>query len=122
MRGLIISIVLFSVMLITILINAFFIHSSSKNMSKEIESLNPIPCQSNQIIIDKFSQEWERKGIWIGLSVSNEDMQKLTNAIDELKIANANEDTTQFQIYLSLLLNAIDEIGRLEKFSIKNIL
>ena len=91
-------------------------------MSKKIESLNPIPCQSNQIIIDEFSQEWENKGIWIGLSVSNEDMQKLTNAIDELKIANENEDTTQFQIYLSLLLTAIDEIGRLEKFSIKNIL
>ena len=122
MRGFIISIILFSVMLITIFINAFFIHSSTKNMSKKIESLNPIPCQSNQIIIDEFSQEWENKGIWIGLSVSNEDMQKLTNAIDELKIANENEDTTQFQIYLSLLLTAIDEIGRLEKFSIKNIL
>ena len=122
MRGFTISVILFSIMLITICINSYFIAFTVNDMSKTAESLNKIPCKSNQAIIDKLESEWREKSVWIGLSVSNDDMQKLTDAIEGAKIANKNEDITQFQIYLALLNNSLYEIGRLEKFSIKNIL
>lgn len=122
MRGFTISVILFSIMLITICINSYFIAFTVNDMSKTAESLNKIPCKSNQAIIDELESEWRAKSVWIGLSVSNDDMQKLTDAIEGAKIANKNEDITQFQIYLALLNNSLYEISRLEKFSIKNIL
>ena len=122
MRGFTISVILFSIMLITICINSYFIAFAVNDMTKTAESLNKIPCQSNQAIIDKLESEWKAKSVWIGLSANNDDMQKLTDAIEGVKIANKNEDITQFQIYLALLNNSLYEISRLEKFSIKNIL
>ena len=67
-------------------------------------------------------KNWEKKSIWLSLSVSYDDIEELTDIMDAVSVTNSTENITQFQTNVELLLNEIDEIGRLEKFSIKNIL
>ena len=58
----------------------------------------------------------------MSLSISLDNIEEVTDIMDSLKVANTSENVIQFQIHIELLLNAIEELERLEKFSIKNIL
>lgn len=91
-------------------------------MKNEVKLLKEFPCEENEKIINNILSNWEKNNIWIGLSVSYNDIEELTDIIDSLKAANRSDNIIQFQINVELLLNAIEELGRLEKFSIKNIL
>lgn len=122
MRGLVITSILFLILVCIIILNAFFVQKSIENMKKNINSLNYVPCKENEDIIDAFIKEWEKTSIWLSFSVSYSDIQDMTDMIDALKAANQTQNLNQFQIHVELLLNAIDEIGRLENLSIKNIL
>lgn len=122
MRGFIITSVLFILLLIMIFSNFYFVKTLINDMQKNVNLLNSIPCKENAIIIEKLIAEWEKDSIWLSFSVSYDNIEELTNILDSLKATNSTENFEQFQIHVELLLNAIEEIGRLEKFSIKNIL
>ena len=102
--------------------NFYFVKTLINDMQKNVNLLNSIPCKENAIIIEKLIAEWEKDSIWLSFSVSYDNIEELTNMLDSLKAANSTENPDQFGIHIELLINAIDEIGRLEKFSIKNIL
>lgn len=122
MKGFIITSILFSLLLLTIILNAAFLKSSIQDMKNTVELLTPIPCKDNNEIIDQLIQKWEQKSIWFSLSVSYEDVEELTDMIDSLKATNETQNIEQFTIHTELLLNTLDEIIRLERFSIDNIL
>ena len=122
MKGFIITLILFALMLGIIMLNFYFVDKSVNDMQKRVEDLQPIPCAENALIIDELDKNWDKFNIWLSLSVSYEEIEELTNMIDATKAANETNDIEQFKIHVNLLLNAIEEIGRLEKFSIKNIL
>lgn len=122
MKGFIITSILFSLLLLTIILNAAFLNSSIQDMKNTVELLTPIPCKDNNEIIDQLIQKWEQKSIWFSLSVSYEDVEELTDMIDSLKATNETQNIEQFTIHTELLLNTLDEIIRLERFSIDNIL
>lgn len=122
MKGFIFTIILFSIMIAAILANVLFVKSITNQMTETIKSLNPIPCEDNNAILNEFDKLWKKRSIWLSLSVTYEDIQELTDTLDALITANTNENPNQFKIYTELLLNSIDEIGRLEKLSAKNIL
>lgn len=122
MKGFIITSILFSLLLLTIIFNAAFLKSSIQDMKNTVELLTPIPCKDNNEIIDQLIQKWEQKSIWFSLSVSYEDVEELTDMIDSLKATNETQNIEQFTIHTELLLNTLDEIIRLERFSIDNIL
>lgn len=122
MRGLVITLALFVILLGIITVNSIFVEYSVQKMRYTVENLQLIPCSQNQIIINEFDTNWKRISLWLSLSVSYEDIEELTDVIDAAKAANETGNVEQFKIHVNLLLNAIDELGRLEKFSIKNIL
>ncbi len=122
MRGFIITAILFSIMIIVIISNTFLMNEATHNMKEAIESLEKIPCQENEVIIEQLANNWKKTSIWISLSVSYDNIEEITDMISSLGAANATSNVEQFQIHISLLLNSIDEMGRLEKISIKNIL
>ncbi len=122
MRGFIVTVILFITLLLTISLNVFFVEKTIMHMKKEVHSLKSLPCEENAIIINNISNDWQKNNVWISLSVSYDNIEELTNIIDSLKAANTSDDIIQFQIHIELLLNAIEELGRLEKLSVKNIL
>ncbi len=122
MKGFVITTILFIILLIIISLNLFFMEKTITTMENEVKLLKEFPCEENEEIINNLLNNWEKNSIWMGLSVSYNDIEELTDIIDSLKAANRSDNIIQFQINVELLLNAIEELGRLEKFSIKNIL
>ena len=122
MRGLVITLALFVILLGIITVNSIFVEYSVQKMRYTVENLQLIPCSQNKTIINELDTNWKRISLWLSLSVCFEDIEELTDVIDAAKAANETGNVEQFKIHVNLLLNAIDELGRLEKFSIKNIL
>ena len=122
MRGLIISIFLFSLLLITIISNYYFVNDSVDNMKDIANSLLPIPCEENESLLMELEQNFRQACIWLSLSVSHSEIEELTNRIATVQSANNTRNIEQFDINTKLLINSIHEIGRLEAISIKNIL
>lgn len=122
MKGFIITTIIFILSLTAIFINIFFVEKTTQNMKNQANSLKPFPCTENIKTINNLLSDWKEDSILLGLSVSYDNIEELTNIIYSLKAANEAQNFDQFKIHIELLLNAIEEIGRLEKFSIKNIL
>ena len=122
MRGFIITAILFSIMIILIISNMLIMEETTSNMKEAIEILEKNPCQENEIIIEKLANDWQKTSVWISLSISYDNIEEITDMISSLQASNRTNNVEQFQIHISLLLNSIDEMGRLEKISIKNIL
>ena len=122
MRGFIITLILLAILISIVIINSFYVHNIINDIKNEIASLKTIPCEENAIIIKNIKSDWEKDSVWISLSVSYEDIEELTDMITSLEAANSVRDYNQFKLYYELISNSIDDIGRLEKFSVKNIL
>ena len=122
MRGLIITLVLFTILIFAITLNAVFIKNSILYMKQMAEQLSPIPCDENETIITEFKNKWDKINMFISLAVNYDNIEELTDRIDAVKAANLTNNQEQLQIQIELLINSIEEIGRLEEFSIKNIL
>lgn len=122
MRGLIITLILFVILISIVIINSFYVNNIINGIKNEITTLKLVPCEENAIIIKQIKSDWEKDSILISLSVGYEDIEELTDMIVSLEASNSAKDYNQFKLYYELLLNSIEEIGRLEKFSVKNIL
>ena len=122
MRGFIITLILFSILISIVIINSFYVNNIINDIKNEITSLKTIPCEENAIIIKQIKSKWEKDSIWVSLSVSYEDIEELTDMIVSLEASNSVKDYNQFKLYHELILNSIEDIGRLERFSVKNIL
>lgn len=122
MRGFIITLILFSILISIVIINSFYVNNIINDIKNEITSLKTIPCEENAIIIKQIKSKWEKDSIGVSLSVSYEDIEELTDMIASLEASNSVKDYNQFKLYHELILNSIEDIGRLERFSVKNIL
>lgn len=122
MRGFIITLILFAILISIVIINSFYVNNIINDIKNEITSLKTIPCEENAIIIKQIKSKWEKDSIGVSLSVSYEDIEELTDMIASLEASNSVKDYNQFKLYYELILNSIEDIGRLERFSVKNIL
>lgn len=122
MKGFIITLILFAILISIVIINSFYVNNIINDIKNEITSLKTIPCEENAIIIKQIKSKWEKDSIWVSLSVSYEDIEELTDMIASLEASNSVKDYNQFKLYYELILNSIEDIGRLERFSVKNIL
>lgn len=122
MKGFIITLILFAILISIVIINSFYVNNIINDIKNEITSLKTIPCEENAIIIKQIKSKWEKDSIWVSLSVSYEDIEELTDMIASLEASNSVKDYNQFKLYYELILNSIKDIGRLERFSVKNIL
>lgn len=122
MRGLIITILLFSILLSSIIINFFYVEHTINYMKQMASSLSAFPSEENTQIINNMEETWNKHSIFLSLSVSSDDIEDFNDTLTSLKASNMSNNVYQYKIDIELLFNAIEEIGRLEKFSIKNIL
>ena len=122
MRGFIVTLILFAILISIVIINSFYVNNIINDIKNEITSLKTIPCEENAIIIKQIKSKWEKDSIGVSLSVSYEDIEELTDMIASLEASNSVKDYNQFKLYYELILNSIEDIGRLERFSVKNIL
>lgn len=122
MRGFVITTILFIILIIMIILNFCFVENVIRDMEEAVSTMDTLPCDNNTVIIDHLKDYWGKSVPLLSLSVTYDDIKDLTDIIDSLQAANETRNINQFQIHVELLLNAIDEIGRLEKLSLENIL
>ena len=122
MKGFILTLILFTLLIASIIINCFFVNNVHKDMHELVDKVSPYPSEKNEALIKQIEKLWDERKKLLSISVSFSEIDKVTNSIDALSASNQSKDATQIAINIKLLQNAIDTLKRLEMFSVENIL
>lgn len=115
MRGFIIASILFSIMTTGILINYWHTSLFHQEIIKLIEDLSEEPSKENAKIIQDIMTVWNKRSVWLSISVERKDLNSIKSHIDELYIYNLYEDKLQMAVSKNQLLNSIDSLLYSEK-------
>ena len=121
MKGFYITLVLFAALIICGVLNFLFVNNVHAEMNVITAEISRTPCPENKEKIQSLSDYWEKANPKLSFSVSYITIDTVTNLIDAVKVYNAVGDENQLIYNIELLINAIDNIKRLENFSVKNI-
>lgn len=121
MRTLIVVSAIFILLLTVMLFNYRYINETADELVylTETLSLGDIYCTEK---IEEIEKKWEKSSYVFSLTVSFKDIDYLGETLLALKSAAKTKDEIEFERYKTLLIDAIDGVRRLERFSIINIL
>lgn len=114
-----ISIALFLLMIVGIILNAIYVHQSSEYLYACIESLEN-PAQREQAL-SALEDFWEKHQALFGLSVSFRELDHFGELLAELRWAHEQGLNADFKKCCTLLRDAVEEITRNERISVKNL-
>ncbi len=116
------SIALFILMIAFILINASYINRTVNELT-EITHALPSPINSNyDTCINDLKEFWEQNYTAISFSVCMNDLNKISDSISQLKAYSTNQNEQDFEATRKILINAINNMCRLEKISWDSIM
>ncbi len=122
MKALIASLIIFGILLTVILLNCIYVNRTSRELVLQAKSIGTIYDDTATSNLESLKKRFKRNEELLLLSLSYVTVDKVDDCID-CAIAYANsDDEAGFQNAKALLINAIYDLSRLEKFSIKNIL
>ena len=119
MKSFVISLVLFSLLTATIVLNysyinkcAEFLIGTSEKLSFEAEDAGGIKE------LEKF---WDKNRDIIGLSVSYREIDHFCETLISLRSYYESGNRSEFENSRAILIDAAEELARLERFSVGNI-
>ena len=121
MRSLIITIVAFFAMITMIAFNYNHINSISDellSLTGSLDFTDADDCSEKIALIEKI---WKENEAIFSLSVNFKETDHLGEMILALKAANNTRSADEFERSRELLIDAIDGVARLERFSVINI-
>ena len=121
MRSLIVTIILASVMLLGATANFVYVNRVSDAMNEFVDA---IPNVGDPLCVEKTTalcQIWEENAPLIGLSVGFQTIDKLSEHCYTLRSCAEVGDVYGYYTALALLKDSIDDVRRLEQFSIENL-
>ena len=122
MRSLIATIVLFCIMILAATANFIYVNNLADAM---VEILDAMPDIDEPMCIQKANElyeKWVKHAPIIGLTVGFSTVDKLSEHCQTLLSCAQVGDVYGYYATLTLLYDAIDDIRRLEQFSISNLL
>ena len=122
MKSLIVTIILCCVMFLAATTNFVYINRLADAMN---EILDAIPSLDDPMCVqkaDELCQKWEKNAPIVGLSVGFLTVDKLTEHCYTLRSCAEVGDVFGYYSTLTLLKDSIDDMRRLEKFSVRNLL
>ena len=120
MRSLVITLLLIFAMLGAIALNNVYIRKTSEFISKCINEENFEADPEGSIeTLDKF---WQKNHPIVGLSVGYKELDQMSDLIVELRIYHELDDKGEICRVRALILETADEISRLERFALENLL
>ena len=87
-----------------------------------VDQISSDPSPENEERLDALLKYWEKVDNLVSISVSFYTIEDVSLLISAAKVYNQENDATQLHYTIEQLKMAIDNIKRLETFSIKNIL
>ncbi len=121
MRTLIAVSAIFLAFCVTMFFNYRYINETADELVSLTESLS-LDSPSCISKINELEKKWEKSSYIFSLTVSFKDIDYLGETLLALKSSAENKNEVEFERYKTLLIDAIDGVRRLEKFSIINIL
>ena len=121
MRSLIATIVIFCVMLLGATANFIYVNRVADAMDEFVDA---IPDVGEPLCVEKVTelcQKWEENAPIIGLTVGFLTVDKLTEHCYSLRSCAEVGDVYGYYTYLTLLKDSIDDVRRLEQFSVSNL-
>ena len=120
MRSLIITLILLFAMFGAVTLNNVYIRKTSDFISNCIseEKFEADP-ESSIEALDKF---WRKNHPIVGLSVGYKELDQMSDLIVELRIYHELGDKGEIRRVRALILETADEISRLERFALENLL
>ena len=121
MRSLIIIIVVFLAMICAITVNFNYINSVADEMTEIAHSLDLAKYEECGKKISELEEIWKKSETDFSLSVNFKETDHLGETLLALKAAHKSASADEFQKSRELLIDAIDGVARLERFSVLNI-
>ena len=120
MKAWIISLCLFVLLIGTIIGNAVYVHRVSAHLRTVTDSLCFENGQTAQAL-DALATYWDKHRPFVALSIGYRDLDHVCETMIFLRAAYDTRNASDFESYRRLLLDAADEISRLERFSVENL-
>lgn len=123
MKGCVIGGVVLAVVILLVTVNAVFVRNTVERLTAALDALPEIPDPSTTPAeITALRELLESFETPLGLSVSYAVTDKVTEALYCLEAAAGAEDVFQYRETLALLRDLVEDIGRLERIALCNIL
>ncbi len=113
------SIALLLLLTVMIGINCAYINNVANRLKNDVEALSSVDCQAQA---DTLLEYWEAEEDWVGLSVGYGVVDRIKEQILLLRNAAMRGDEQGFASARTLLLDAVEDMRRLEQFSIGNLI
>lgn len=119
MKAFIISTILFALLIATVFGNAFYVKSVSERIVSDLEILKEenYPLQ----IANGIESYWLKHRSFVALSVGHEELDHVSQTIISLKASCESKNSSDANMYASILQDAANEIGRHEEISLENL-
>lgn len=121
MRSLIATILLLSVMLLGAAVNFIYVNRVADDLT---EMANALPSPDESACVEKITalyEKWEKNAPFVGLSVGFLTVDKLSEHCQTLRSCAEVGDVYGYYTALALLKDSIDDVRRLEQFSVENL-
>ena len=123
MKGCVLAAVILLLVVIGVICNALYIRHTSDQLLEWVEALPEIPTpQETPRAIVKIRAELEKKTPLLGITVPYSIIDRVSEALINLEACARIGDRLQYAETLALLRDLVEEIGRTEKITVKNIL
>ena len=116
------AIIFFFILLILIGVNYAYINARSDELEKltvELPSPESDGCSDS---LEKIESLWKKNERIFSFSIVRSEINSVSEAIISLRVYCDKKDSVEFERHKLLLLDAIDEIRRLEAFKIESVL
>lgn len=121
MKSLIVTIVLFCIMVLAATANFIYVNHLADAMTEIAAALPSVDEPMCVEKADALCRLWEKHSPIVGLTVGFLTVDKLSEHCQTLRSCAEVGDVYGYYSTLSLLYDAIDDVRRLEKFSIDNL-
>ena len=119
MRSLIITVILFFSICAIIIVNNLYIKNTAEYIC---ECVSDDEFESDpEKAIKKLDEFWEKNHPIVGLSIGYKELDKMSDLIIDLKIYFELENAPETKRIRALIVEAANEISRLERFDLENL-
>ena len=122
MKGCIVALTILTLILGTVVVNAVFVRNATESLLEGLSSLSEVPDPTRTPeAVAAVRKDFESLRPYLGLTVAHSTLDRVTEALllleTQSRTAPADYASTR-----TLLCELVQEIARLEKLSVRNIL
>ena len=111
----------FLLLLAGVAINAVYVHRVAGELNARVDAIAALPCSESYASALELSAYWRRHRNIAGLSVSYTVIDRVSETAESLVAAAEAGDVFGRQQAIAMLRDAVEDLERLETFSIGNL-